>query len=145
MKGDTDSERLFALITRETETHGGDVGRGNRGGVQVGGGEPAAARDQPDHRHRAEPVGAALPRTHELHLLERAPGVALEHESALGSRVHCEHGSSRPLVVIASEPMDADPGWRAVEPGELLCIDHDLGGQLSKDPRRPPGATPDAR
>src|SRR5689334_4896383 len=28
VRGDTDSERLFALITRETERHGGDVGAG---------------------------------------------------------------------------------------------------------------------
>jgi glutamine amidotransferase len=126
VKGDTDSERLFALITRETDTHGGDVGAGIEAACRwVAANLPLLAINLIIATEQSL-WALRYPETHELHLLERAPGVALEHESALGSRVHCEHGSSRPLVVIASEPMDADPGWRAVEPGELLCIDHDL-------------------
>jgi predicted glutamine amidotransferase len=66
------------------------------------------------------------PRTHELHVLERAPGAALEHSSSLGSRVRSEHGANRPLVVVASERMDDDPRWRALRPGELLHVDHAL-------------------
>jgi glutamine amidotransferase len=30
------------------------------------------------------------------------------------------------MVVIASEPMDADPGWREVGVGELVHVDPDL-------------------
>ncbi len=66
------------------------------------------------------------PQTHELHILQREPGAALEHSSSLGSRVHSEHGTSRPLVVIASEPMDGDPRWRALESGELVHVDRTL-------------------
>ena len=32
----------------------------------------------------------------------------------------------RPSVIIASEPMDSDPGWRLLDPGELLHVRSDL-------------------
>jgi cyclopropane fatty-acyl-phospholipid synthase-like methyltransferase len=38
------------------------------------------------------------PQTHELHVLERKPGSALEHSSSLGSRVRSEHGAGWPLA-----------------------------------------------
>src|SRR5205807_3091980 len=62
------------------------------------------------------------PQAHELHLLERAAGTALHHDSSLGSRISSEHASSKPLVVLASERMDADPAWRALQPGELVHV-----------------------
>jgi glutamine amidotransferase len=126
VKGDTDSERLFALITRETAAREGDVGAGIEAACRwVAANLPLLAinlilADEQDL------WTLRYPETHELHLLERAPGAALEHESSLGSRVHCERGARQPLVVIASEPMDADPGWRSLEPGELVRIDHTL-------------------
>lgn len=30
-------------------------------------------------------------------------------------------------VVVASEPMDADPDWRLLAPGEMLHVDSGLG------------------
>jgi predicted glutamine amidotransferase len=66
------------------------------------------------------------PDTHPLYILERTPGEPLRHESSLGTRVHAEQGASRPLVVLASERMDSDPGWRSLEPGELVHIDDTL-------------------
>ncbi|WP_280499686.1 class II glutamine amidotransferase, partial [Nocardia farcinica] len=39
--GDTDSERLFALITMQIEAHDGDVGAGIAAGGPAGGGPPA--------------------------------------------------------------------------------------------------------
>jgi len=63
-----------------------------------------------------------LPDTHELFLLGREPGSALHHSSSLGSRVTSSHGRDRPLVVIASERMDADPGWMPLEAGELVDV-----------------------
>jgi glutamine amidotransferase len=32
----------------------------------------------------------------------------------------------RPSVVVASEPMDEDPGWRQLQSGELLHVAGDL-------------------
>lgn len=35
-------------------------------------------------------------------------------------------GARRPVVVIASEPMDEDPAWREIAPGELVRVGADL-------------------
>jgi predicted glutamine amidotransferase len=66
------------------------------------------------------------PETHPLYLLERAPGEPLRHASSLGMRVHADEGAERPLAVLASERMDADPGWRMLAQGELLHISDTL-------------------
>ena len=124
--GDTDSERLFALITTEIAANGGDVGAGIATACHwVAENLPLLAinlllaSDQGLWALR-------YPQTHDLYLLEREPGAPLEQSSALGSRVHSEHATSRPLVVLASERMDGDPGWRALRSGELLYIDDAL-------------------
>jgi glutamine amidotransferase len=62
------------------------------------------------------------PETHPLYVLERTPGEPLAHESSLGTRVHAEDGAARALVVLASERMDTDSGWRLLAQGELLHI-----------------------
>lgn len=41
-------------------------------------------------------------------------------------RVHCDDLVRRRAVVVASEPLDDDPGWRDLEPGELLHVGPDL-------------------
>ena len=47
--------------------------------------------------------------------------------SACGSvRVRSGDLASRPAVVVASEAMDEDTGWRALAGGELLHVDPDL-------------------
>jgi predicted glutamine amidotransferase len=126
VKGDTDSERFFVLITREIGARDGDVGAGI---------EAACAWVVANLRlvsinfvlATADGLWALrYPETDTLYLLERAPGEPLEHASRLGSRVHCEEGIDRPLVVVASEPMDANPQWRAFAAGELIHITHAL-------------------
>lgn len=122
VRGDTDSERLFALITSEIDARHGDVGAGIE----------AACSWVAEHLPllainlvlaTADGLWALrYPDTHELHLLQRAPGEALLHTSSFGSRIHSEHGSTHPLVVIASEPMDDDPHWRALGSGELAHV-----------------------
>ncbi len=124
--GDTDSERLFALITRETATHGGDVSAGIAAACGwVAANLPVLALNLVLATEQGL-WALRYPQTHELHLLEREPGAVLEHSSSLGSRVRSEHGASRPLVVLASERMDDDPRWRTLEPGELVHVDHTL-------------------
>ena len=72
------------------------------------------------------------PETHELHVLERGAGGPhggrhLEHASAAGSvRVRSADLGRAPAVVVASEPMDEDPGWRAIPSGHLLHVAADL-------------------
>lgn len=122
VKGDTDSERLFALITRETAARDGDVGEGIEAACSwVAASLPVFAINFV----LASPDGLwalRYPQTHPLYMLERAPGEPLAHSSSLGSRVHSADAIARPLVVLASERMDADPGWRLLAAGELLHI-----------------------
>jgi predicted glutamine amidotransferase len=72
------------------------------------------------------------PDVHDLFLLQRAAGGPsgaghLEHAGARGSiRVSSAELTSRPAVVVATERMDEDPGWRALGSGELLHVDADL-------------------
>jgi glutamine amidotransferase len=120
--GDTDSERFFALITRETAAHGGDVGAG----IEAATGWVAAHLPVFAINFvliTADQLWALrYPETHELYVLQRDPGTPLRHKSRTGTRVHSDDAGQRPLVVIASERMDGDPGWRLLESGELLHV-----------------------
>ena len=84
------------------------------------------------------------PDVHDLYVLERAPGGPtggrhLDHASARGSvRVRSGELADRPAVVVASERMDEDPGWRALEPGELLHVEADLRVTITRALERPP-------
>jgi predicted glutamine amidotransferase len=125
--GDTDSERLFAMITREIRRHDGDV----RAGILAGVGW--IAERLPIYSLNlivttaTEVFALRYPDTNTLYVLERpASGRALRHHSSLGTRVHSVQAAQRPVVVLASEPMDDDPGWRALKPGELLHVGPEL-------------------
>jgi glutamine amidotransferase len=134
VKGQTDSERLFALITRETRRHDGDV----RAGILAAVGWIAA--NVPIYSLNlivttdSELFALRYPDGNTLYVLERGAGgtsgdAPLRHRSSLGTQVRSHEAAHRPVVVIASEPMDDDPGWRAFECGELLHVD----GQLRID------------
>lgn len=125
VKGDTDSERLFALITKETAAHDGDLAAGIEAACQW------VAQTLPllaiNFILATEDDLWALryPETHDLFVLEREPDGALEHRSSLGSRIHSDDGEDGRLVVLASEQLDEDD-WRALQPGELIHVDRDL-------------------
>jgi glutamine amidotransferase len=138
VKGDTDSERLFALITREIAAGDGDVGDGiERACRWVAANLPVFAINFV--LATVDGLWALrYPDAHPLFVLERAAGAALEHASSLGTRVHSEEGADRPLVVIASERMDADPGWRLLASGELMRITDSLEVQSRRILEHPP-------
>ncbi|MBX6766987.1 MAG: class II glutamine amidotransferase [Actinomadura rubrobrunea] len=130
--GDTDSERFFALITREIGACGGDVS----------GGIVRAARWVAQHLPvyslnlvLTTPQGLwalRYPDTHTLYVLERCRGGHhgdrhLDHCGTAGRmRIHSADLSAAPAVVVASERMDDNPAWRAMAPGELLHVGPDL-------------------
>lgn len=131
VQGDTDSERFFALITRETQQTG-EVGQGiRRAASWVAENLPVLAINcvliTP-----SDLWALRYPDTHELHVLERAAGGPdgashLEHSGdARETRVHSANLAEHRSVVVASEPMDDDPGWRALESGQLLHVDGHL-------------------
>src|SRR5690242_10272343 len=125
--GDTDSERLFALITSCAEQTG-DLGEAITRAVGW------VAANLPVYAINLVLTTATdlwalrYPETHELYVLRRAAGGPtggrhLEHASAAGTvRVRSADLSAKPAVVVASERMDEDPGWRALKPGELLHV-----------------------
>ncbi|MFF5547848.1 class II glutamine amidotransferase [Streptomyces olivaceoviridis] len=132
VKGDTDSERFFALITRETRRHGGDVTAGIRHAAHwIADNLPVYAINliliTPE-----ELWALRYPDTHDLYVLERRAGGQhgdrhLDHSGTHGRmRVHSSHLAEHPAVVVASERMDDNPHWREMEPGELLHVGPDL-------------------
>jgi predicted glutamine amidotransferase len=128
VSGDTDSERLFALVTRDTERQGGDVGAGIVAAARW------VAAELPLYAINlvlatADGLWALrYPDVHELWVLERGAGGPhggrhLDAASAAGSvRVRSAALARQPSVILASEPMDEDPGWRALAPGELVYV-----------------------
>lgn len=139
--GDTDSERVFALITREI-ARAGDVATGIATALTwVAENLPVLALNiiltAP-----SEVWACRYPQTHELWLLERGPDrPPLREHSSLGTRVHADRLARHPSVVIASERLDDEPGWRLLEPGRLVHVDEDLRVTerlvLAEPPRHP--------
>ena len=131
--GETDSERVFALITAETWRHGGDVTAGLTAAVSW------IAAELPVYALNLVLITPAglwalrYPATHELYVLDRpaggrsgtGTGQALD---ATSDRIHARspHLAHQPSVIIASERMDDDPGWRLLDPGELLHVSSTL-------------------
>jgi predicted glutamine amidotransferase len=128
VKGDTDSERFFALVTREIERHSGDVGAGIVAAARW------VAAELPMYAINVVLASAdglwalRYPDVHELWVLERGAGGThgrrhLDAASAAGRvRVRSAALARQPSVIVASEPMDEDPGWRALASGELVHV-----------------------
>lgn len=133
--GQTDSERVFALITGSIRARGGDETAGLVDAMRwLAANVPiyavnillCTATDMwalryPDarelyvldrrHRHQAAPPEFDL-RTHRI-------------------RAQSDHLCTRSSVIFASEPMDNDPRWNLLEPGELVHVD--AGLQITRD------------
>ena len=143
VKGETDSERFFALITREI-ANTGTIGEGIVRAARW------VAENLPVFAINLVLIDAhelwalRYPDTHELYVLERAAGGPhgsrhLEHASARGSvRVRSGDLAALPAVVVASERMDEDPAWRALESGELLHVDGQLKATVTRPLEAPP-------
>jgi glutamine amidotransferase len=132
VSGETDSERLFALVTRETRRTG-DVGEG------IAAASRWVAANLPLFAINLVLITAdelwalRYPDSHDLLVLERGAGGPagdqhLSHSSPRGRiRVHSGDLAGQRAVVIATERMDDDPAWTPLASGELLHVDADLG------------------
>jgi glutamine amidotransferase len=127
--GETDSERLFALITGEIHRHGGSVADGIRAAVEWVAAELPILSINFVLTTATDVWALRYPHWHELYVLERIVGGAeaaapapLDHTSSYGTRVYSEFGLECPLVLIASERMDESPDWREVPSGALLHV-----------------------
>lgn len=128
--GDTDSERVFALITAAIRARDGDITAGLVDAMQW------LAEHVPIYAVNVLLATATdmwalrYPQTHELYILDRSRETA-SHEPEFDLctlRIHArsEHLCTRPSVVFATERMDADARWRLLEPGELIHVDAGL-------------------
>jgi predicted glutamine amidotransferase len=130
--GDTDSERLFALITLAIREAEGDV----RAGITAAVREVAAEYELYSLNFVLGAIGHIwafrYPEHNPLHLHRRPAGgpsgvAQLDQTDAAGTlRLHSDDGASAPLVVIASERISHEPGWEEIHPGELVHVGPDL-------------------
>ncbi|HEX3834461.1 MAG TPA: class II glutamine amidotransferase [Solirubrobacteraceae bacterium] len=129
VQGETDSERFFALITREIErTDTDDVGAGIAAAARWVAGNVPVLSINCVLVTASDLWALRYPDTHDLFVLQReAGGGALRHASTDRIRVRSEALSDRPAVVVATERMDDDPSWRPLRSGELLHVDSELG------------------
>ena len=125
VQGKTDSERVFALITRETERNDGDVWSGHHLGCELDRRQRPGLRAERAGGHAHRPVGAALSR-------DASPGRAragcrrpARHPPAAPRsdtlRVHSADLITRPCVVVASEHLDESSDWRATRARASCC------------------------
>ncbi len=141
--GETDSERYFALITREIDRDGNVSAAIARATSWIADNLPVFALNIV-LISATELWALRYPDVHELYVLERAAGGPsgarhLEHASVRGSmRVRAGDLAGRPAVIVATERMDEDPGWRLLEPGELVHVDADLRVNVSRPLHRAP-------
>jgi glutamine amidotransferase len=87
------------------------------------------------------------PEHNDLYLLARAPGgprgnQPLDEHSPHGTiRMRARDGAQRPLILVASEPMDEDLGWEELASGELLHVGPELELEreiiLDEPPKKP--------
>ena len=123
VQGDTDSERYFALITKETDARGGDVGAGIAAAAAWIAAHLPVSSLNAVVAAPGELWALRYPAQHALHILERPAGRGL-HVRSTTSSVHVP--DLAPSVVVASEQMDGETGWRMLAAGELVHVRPDL-------------------
>jgi predicted glutamine amidotransferase len=126
--GQTDSERVFALITASIPKARNDVGAGLLDAMNwLKDNVPIYAVNL--LLSTATDMWALrYPEPNELYILDRRQPQKSPDFNLRTSRIHAraKHLDDHPSIVFASEPMDDDPGWRLLEPGTLVHVDADL-------------------
>jgi predicted glutamine amidotransferase len=132
VRGDTDSEHFFTLITKRIDESGGDVGAGITAAAREFAAELPLYSLNMLLTTPTDVWALRYPESNELWILERSlggidPGRGFDERSASGiMRVQSGELSILPATVIASERMDSSDGWRLLESGELVNVDADL-------------------
>jgi predicted glutamine amidotransferase len=143
--GDTDSERYFALITQQIDAHGGDVGAGIAAAARWIGAHLPVSSLNTVVAAPGELWALRYPGQHALHIIERPAGTSAPaatgsrgavagggaagpglHVRSSTSSVHAPALQALPSVVVASEELDGEHGWRMLASGELVHVRPDL-------------------
>jgi predicted glutamine amidotransferase len=132
LRGTTDSELYFTLITKRIEEHGGDVGAGIAQAARDIAADISLYSLNMLLTTPTDVWALRYPDTNELWILEHsiggldgAPGFDQRSTSGI-TRVFSGQLSILPATVIASQPMDSNPGWRMLASGELIHVDPEL-------------------
>ncbi len=130
VEGQTDSERVFALITAEIRRNSGDVADGVHDAISwIAENLPVLALNFV-LTTATDLWALRYPDVHPLRFLERAERVpGTEGWDGASDRIHARvdpADDDHRTVVVATEEMDDEPGWTALESGELLHVDRDL-------------------
>ncbi|WP_292974802.1 class II glutamine amidotransferase [Mycobacterium sp.] len=133
VKGQTDSERVFALITASIRARDGDVGTGLVDAMRW------LADNVPIYAvnillSTATDLWALrYPESHELYVSDRRKSAAQHRFHLRTNRIRADSHTlhQQPSVVFATEPMDDAERWRLLEPGELVHVDSAL--QVTRD------------
>ncbi|WP_328360130.1 class II glutamine amidotransferase [Mycobacterium sp. NBC_00419] len=126
VKGQTDSERVFALITANIYAHNGDVAAGLIDAIGW------VAENLPLYAVNillstaTDMWALRYPDTHDLYVLDRRGQTGAFELRTDRIRARSDHLAGQRSVVFASERMDDNPGWRLLDPGELVHVDADL-------------------
>jgi glutamine amidotransferase len=126
VQGQTDSERVFALITACIRNRDGDVSAGLVDAIGW------VADNLPLYSVNVllctatEFWALRYPDAHDLYVLDRRGAVGDFELRTDRIRAQSDHLTRRPSVVFASERMDDNPAWRLLDAGELVHVDADL-------------------
>jgi predicted glutamine amidotransferase len=123
--GQTDSERVFALITASIRARGHDIGAGLVDALRW------LADNVPIYAVNlllctaTDMWALRYPEPNKLYVLERREPSSCPHFDMQTPQIHAQsdHLDLHPSVVFASEPMDDDPGWQLIDPGALVHVD----------------------
>jgi glutamine amidotransferase len=144
VEGDTDSERFFALITQQIDAHGGDVAAGIAAAARWIAGRLPVSSLNTVVAVAGELWALRYPGQHALHVIERPAGASSPpspvarpggpaatgapglHARSTTSSVHAPELHALPSVVVASEELDGEHGWRMLASGELIHVRADL-------------------
>ncbi len=130
--GDSDSERLFAVITMAIRDADGDVRAGIRNAVNRLADDYELYAINFVMAEQGEIWALRYPEKNDLFVLEREAGGEggdreLEGKSSDGNlRLRTGEATDLPLVIVASEKICEEPGWSEVKSGELIHIGPDL-------------------
>jgi predicted glutamine amidotransferase len=153
--GETDSEHYFALITQQIDAHGGDVGAGIAAAAGWIAARLPVSSLNTVIAAPGELWALRYPGQHALHIIERPAGASVPaaatgggaaagaakaggttasgtasapglHVRSATSSVHAPALQELPSVVVASEELDGERGWRMLAPGELVHVRPDL-------------------
>jgi predicted glutamine amidotransferase len=139
LQGSTDSELYFTLMTKRIEENDGDIAAGITQAAREIAAEIPLYSLNMVLTTPTDVWALRYPDTNELWILERSiaalggPGGFVGSDDGFDgrsmsgiTRVFSGQLSILPSTVIASQPMDTNPLWRLLDPGELIHVDQHL-------------------